>query len=150
MGSTTHPPTFFSNEQSSTYYYSMNQNTFNHYNTTDSFKFNLRNRLDVDTIYFDGQTIYYNDAAMKTFTPVTYTSLNRLVLFRNRLDATGEYKRYSSFRLHSFKFFDGEKVVHDLVPCYRKEDNVIGVYDLIDKAFYTNQGKGEFNKGQNI
>lgn len=37
----------------------------------------------------------------------------------------------------------------DLVPCYRKADNVVGMYDLISKTFYTNAGSGSFTKGPN-
>lgn len=36
------------------------------------------------------------------------------------------------------------------VPCYRKSDNVIGMYDPIQKNFYTNYGTGTFTKGENV
>lgn len=37
-----------------------------------------------------------------------------------------------------------------LVPCYRKSDGVIGMYDVTSQSFYTNQGSGTFAKGQDI
>lgn len=37
-----------------------------------------------------------------------------------------------------------------LVPCYRKSDGVIGMYDITTQSFYTNQGSGTFAKGQDI
>lgn len=38
----------------------------------------------------------------------------------------------------------------NLIPCYRKEDDVIGMYDTINGVFYTNSGTGTFIKGENI
>ena len=35
-------------------------------------------------------------------------------------------------------------------PCYRKSDNVIGMYDVIGEAFYTNAGSGSFGKGPDV
>lgn len=38
----------------------------------------------------------------------------------------------------------------DLVPCYRKIDYIIGMYDIIGERFYINEGTGSFTKGQNV
>lgn len=40
--------------------------------------------------------------------------------------------------------------VRDLVPCYRKSDNVIGLYDRANNAFYANAGTGTFLKGADV
>ena len=37
---------------------------------------------------------------------------------------------------------DGEKAF-DLIPCYRKSDMEVGMFDIITGTFYTNQGTGE-------
>lgn len=44
---------------------------------------------------------------------------------------------------------DGEMYAH-FVPCYRKEDKVAGMYDVINRKFYTNSGSGEFVLGNEI
>ena len=44
---------------------------------------------------------------------------------------------------------NGEEIVN-LVPCYRKSDNEIGMYDLVTKTFFTNQGTGSFMKGPDV
>ena len=31
-------------------------------------------------------------------------------------------------------------LVRDFIPCYRNSDNEIGLYDLVNDIFYTNQG----------
>ncbi len=43
---------------------------------------------------------------------------------------------------------DGRKLA--LYACYRKLDGVIGMYDVENDVFYTNNGTGEFTKGQDI
>lgn len=40
--------------------------------------------------------------------------------------------------------------VMDLIPCYRKSDSVIGMYDLISGTFFTNDGTGSFTKGADV
>ena len=57
---------------------------------------------------------------------------------------------YSSMKLFNYKLYDGEILLRDFIPCYRKSDNEIGLYDLVTKTFYTNQGTGEFLKGEEV
>ena len=44
---------------------------------------------------------------------------------------------------------NGVKFVN-LVPCYRREDNVAGMYDIINNVFYTNAGSGSFTVGPDV
>ena len=39
--------------------------------------------------------------------------------------------------------------LHHYIPCYRKSDNVVGLYDIIADEFKTNAGTGSFTKGNN-
>ena len=41
-------------------------------------------------------------------------------------------------------------VLREFVPCYRKSDNVIGMYDLTNNQFYTNAWSWTFWKWDNI
>ena len=45
---------------------------------------------------------------------------------------------------YSFKIWKGDTMIRDFVPCYRKSDNVAGMYDLLNNTFYTNNGTGSF------
>lgn len=45
------------------------------------------------------------------------------------------------------RLYDEGTLVRNLVPCYRKTDSVIGMYDLVNDTFYTNAGTGAFGKG---
>ena len=55
-----------------------------------------------------------------------------------------------SAKLYSTTIYDDDKLVRDFVPCYRKSDGVIGLYDRVENKFYTNSGTGSFQKGEDI
>ncbi len=44
-------------------------------------------------------------------------------------------------------YYENE-LVRDFIPCYRNSDNEVGLYDLVNDTFYTNQGTGAFTYGQ--
>lgn len=44
---------------------------------------------------------------------------------------------------------EGTRLI-DLIPCYRKSDGEIGMYDLISNTFFTNAGTGAFTKGSDV
>ena len=50
----------------------------------------------------------------------------------------------------SFSLYDDGTIVKNLVPCYRKLDNVIGFYDTINNSFMTTIGSGTLTKGTDI
>ena len=56
----------------------------------------------------------------------------------------------SSAIIYSAKILDGSNEIRNFVPCYRKSDNKPGLYDLVNNEFYTNQGTGDFEKGNDI
>ena len=51
---------------------------------------------------------------------------------------------FSKYKLESFKTYNNEELEQDYVPCYRKSDNEIGMYDLVSNTFFTNAGTGKF------
>lgn len=53
-------------------------------------------------------------------------------------------------RIYYLRFFDGNTKMADYVPCYRKSDGEIGMYDTVTKTFYTNSGADTFLKGADI
>lgn len=48
------------------------------------------------------------------------------------------------------KIYDNGVLLRDYVPCYRKSDNVVGLYDRVNDVFYANNGTGTFIKGDDI
>lgn len=47
-------------------------------------------------------------------------------------------------------FWNGDTKILDLVPCYRKSNNVAGLWDAVGKQFYTNAGTGTFIVGDPV
>lgn len=59
---------------------------------------------------------------------------------------------YCDARVYSMQIYDNVNgtLLRDFVPCYRKRDNVIGLYDLVDDVFFINEGSGAFTKGNDV
>ena len=53
-------------------------------------------------------------------------------------------------RIYSVHIFDGAKLVRNMVPCYRKGDGAIGLYDRVGGKFYGNDGDSVFVKGKDV
>jgi len=62
----------------------------------------------------------------------------------------GSIQRAKYTRMYYWKMTENGVVMRHMIPCYRKSDNVIGMYDLIGRRFYTNAGSGTFTKGGNV
>lgn len=56
----------------------------------------------------------------------------------------------SSIRLYACTIAVNGEVIRNYVPCYRKSDGVIGLYDTINKQFKINEGIGSFTKGSDV
>jgi hypothetical protein len=57
----------------------------------------------------------------------------------------------SSCKLYKLDIYDENgNHIYDLYPVYRKSDSVIGMYDTVNKVFYTNQWSGSFTKWPDI
>lgn len=61
----------------------------------------------------------------------------------------GTARNFASARYYWVCFSEGDVPKVLLIPCYRKSDGVIGMYDPIQKEFHTNAGSGTFTKGGN-
>lgn len=91
----------------------------------------------------DGQTLVTNNNT------TTFTNKNALI-FTNSYEL-GQSNPCTSARLYSLKIYNNNGALNrDFVPCYRKSDNVIGLYDMVYNTFYTNAGTGEFLKGDDV
>lgn len=66
-------------------------------------------------------------------------------LFRRRNGAAGVPSV-----MYSFSVVNGGATRLNLIPCYRKSDGVIGMYDTVSGTFYTNAGSGTFIKGADV
>ena len=97
--------------------------------------------LSQDGQYVDG-TLYY------TFSTMSFTSSELCLFCLNRSWTKREYS--NTAKIYNCKLWDNWTLVRDLVPCYRKSDSVIWMYDLVNDVFYTNQWTWIFTKWANV
>lgn len=57
---------------------------------------------------------------------------------------------FISAKLYYLQIYDDDHMVKNFIPCYRKSDGEIGLYDTVTKQFFTNQGTGTFLKGVDV
>lgn len=114
-------------------------------------KFTLNTLYEVSADLQNGsQTVVANrDTVVSATISGTITQTNTLwILANNYSRSTNKYNCRA--KIYSMDIsIDGVKE-RDFVPCYRKADNVIGLYDLVYGTFYTNQGSGTFTKGNDV
>lgn len=88
----------------------------------------------------DGANIYSGNSTFSTTYPMYLFGVNNY----------GTASRLSSFKLYTLKIQQDGNYIRNFIPCYRKLDNEIGLYDLLSQTFYTNQGTGTFIKGNDV
>lgn len=60
---------------------------------------------------------------------------------------TGANSNYKNGALYHAKVYDGGVEIRNFIPCYRKADHKLGMYDTIEGVFYENAGTGTFGRG---
>lgn len=97
---------------------------------------------DID-VHFDVQngtsTATYNN---KTIRRTQVGSRSNFTIFGN-----GTFS--SHCRIYYLRYQD-DRTEAEFIPCYRKADGVIGMYELKSKTFFTNSGGGSFTKGADV
>ena len=106
------------------------------------------NIVDNDiTVDIDLPTISIN--TYSTNTGIS-TLQNEYKIYIFGANINGTFGSPISVRLYYFKVYENNVLIRDFVPCYRVSDNEIGLYDLVNGVFYTNQGTGTFAKGNDV
>lgn len=93
---------------------------------------------------------YKNGTLVKTFTEETFKSPVSLYLFA--IHRTGNYVEVKEHyvMIYACKIWENDVLTRDYIPCYRKSDNAVGMYDLVEKKFYGNAGTGTFLMGSAV
>lgn len=52
--------------------------------------------------------------------------------------------------IYDCKIYESKDLIRYFIPCYRKSDNHIGMYDVVNDVFYMNLGAEAFIKGTDI
>lgn len=56
----------------------------------------------------------------------------------------------AKMKLYSFKIYEGDELVLDLIPVKRNSDNVVCAYDTVSEEYFTNEGTGVFTAGAEV
>ena len=86
---------------------------------------------------------YYIDEQVTTMPTSEFDTQLNYWLFGRNSDKTN-LRYLSSMQIYSCKMYYNDSLVRSFVPCYRKSDNVIGMYDMVSRQFFTNAGTGSF------
>ena len=109
------------------------------------------NTLNNVKVRVDG-TVYYNGEKLTQLSGFSDPMENCTISIFNVYDAHIKKNHFSSkTKLYIAKLYNkNEELLRDFVPCYRKSDGVIGLYDRVENKFYTNLETGSFQKGEDV
>ena len=79
----------------------------------------------------------------------TATSNQTMYLFALHAEWSNSPINYCFEKIYSVKIYDGDTLVRDFVPA-RNSSDVVGLYDIVNNVFYTNNGSGSFTAGPAI
>lgn len=91
--------------------------------------------------YINDNNIWENSAANDI-----QKSVNMYMFAQNANNNTINF--YAKVKMYSTKIYVNDSLTRNFYPCYRKQDNVIGLYDLVNDVFYINNGTGTFSIGK--
>lgn len=111
--------------------------------------------LDMVTGFSDYEFVWQNgllrntntstNNTIETTTQGEYAMTSNLYLFAQNYNGSPRFG--GRRRISKFKYYDKNNVlICNLIPCYRKSDDVIGMYDTVRQMFLTNVGSGTFSR----
>lgn len=98
------------------------------------------------------QKVYVNGVLKGTESipkPSVILTEKHIAIF-GRLKDDNEFGQECKARLYSLTVSDGDLILGNFIPCYRKSDNEPGMYDTVTKQFFTNAGTGTFIVGNDV
>lgn len=117
--------------------------------------------LKVDTIYrcqtnflnsrlvnvYDEDGIRKGGASLSaTLTPHTVP----ISIFGYNSGSSGAVSSKREYKLYSARISLGHEVIREYIPCYRKSDGVVGLYEKFTETFLTSETDAVFTKGADI
>lgn len=99
---------------------------------------NTKRRIIIDMDKAEGLF----DEVMLSTDSETFQGVNGLLLLCQDTNGTADTRMLSA-KLYSCRIYDGDTLVRDLVPC-KDPNDVVGLYDMVDRKFYGNAGTGAF------
>lgn len=128
-GTSSHPNQFYGHVgiYDDSYYFSTEVTPLN-YNTIDT----KNNVMKIGNLSY-------------TFTSRTIAATTPITLFGANDDGTLQWK--SSLRIYYCRIYNGTTCIRDFIPA-KDSNDVLGLYDIVNDVFYTNNGTGTFIAGE--
>ena len=104
------------------------------------------------SLYTNAGFTYSQPDYLKRFTATSLINTERLantqstltVFARNNNNSPSGYCLGKCFGI---RIWQDDEMIHNFIPCYRKSDNVVGMYDVIGAEFIVNSGNQSFISG---
>lgn len=117
-----------------------------------SSKVNTIYRLQTNFLNSRLVNVYENNGTRKASAALNATLTQHTVpvsIFGYNSAASGAVSSKREYKLYSARCSRGHEVVREYIPCYRKSDGVVGVYEKFTGQFLTSE-VGSFAKGADI
>lgn len=121
--------------------------------TSCSLKTNTIYRLQTNFLNSRLVCVYDEDGVRKANVSLSVTLTQQSVpvsIFGYNSASSGVVSSKREYKLYSARCSRGHEVVRDYVPCYRKSDGVVGLYEKITGQFLTSEIEATFIKGADI
>jgi len=106
--------------------------------------------IAINTVYELELWNYYVKNVWESSNIISWTSISSYTWWRTITLNNYYNSRYSKNRWYYVKIWNWATQVRDFVPCYRKSDSVIWLYDLVNNQFYTNSWSWTFTKWPDV
>ena len=105
------------------------------------------NLSDFHTIYATNGLQKVDNTVVGTLNFGTLNDNNFLLFARTDINESSGINICAGMSLKSFTVKRNNQYIRNMIPVMRKSDNQIGLYDLANNVFYTNQGTDDFIAG---
>lgn len=116
-------------------------------NYADSSLKSIPNSVGTNSVYLKIVDVFSSTTKVDKFgdvIPEEFTSALPLYIFNCNQEGAATSSGLSG-NLYKLTIKENGVIVRDFIPCYRKSDSKPGLYDIVNKQFYTNAGGGEFS-----
>ena len=102
--------------------------------------------LDRHLLYQNKNLTYLDGRLIHTFNTATFTMTDVAYL------CNFNYTNYNASlcKYYGSRWWNGDTLIREFVPCYRKSDNVTGMYDLVNNQFYSSVNSTNFVAGPDV
>lgn len=127
-------------------YYYVDHRVLGRYGSGNIFDIAPRYTADVWHTVSASREVYYDGTLTYIWSAYDFSNNIKTICLFARLNGSAGFIG----KVKTCTIKDGDTVRFIGVPCCRKSDGEIGMYDTVSKTFFTNAGTGSFTKGADV